>query len=244
MPTEDQGKPTLANFVAESTPELVGSGVGGALQLAGADPLTGGLAGTAIALAMRLDRANWQHAVGRASYTTHLAAQAVGGEEALERLATADDSRRELTARVLRAAARTPLAEKLPALAKVLAAGLDGTTTVDEALVLASALDELEVAHVQVLAVIEQEQQDRESEEQEWGWTSAEVLKMLPAHELVMPALLSTLDRHGLVSQEVRGRTYGAAGRRMVTRLGQRRLVMLRDAGGEAPQQGVSGSPP
>lgn len=66
--------------------------------------------------------------------------------------ATADDVRLELLARVLEAAGRTPLKEKIPALGLVLADGLREGGNVDEAFLLAAALDDLEAPHVRSVA--------------------------------------------------------------------------------------------
>jgi hypothetical protein len=179
--SEDAPRQAFSRFLADAAPELIGAGIGGSLQLGGGDPLSGALVGSAIALAMRFDAANWQQSIGRAAYTTQLAADAVGGEQELERLATTDEHRLELTARVLRAAARTPLADKLPALARVLADGLDDDAKVDEAFVLAAALDDLEAPHVQVLALFD----SAPSEHGDRGitaWEPDQIVSALPTH--------------------------------------------------------------
>lgn len=224
MPHDDSDPPpSLARIVAEAAPELLGAGVGGALQLAGADPASSTLAASAVLVALRLDRANWQHAIGRAARTVTLAAEQMGSEE-LERRASADEHHRELTARVLRAAARTPLEDKLQALAKVLASGLDPDGRVDEALVLVAALDDLEAPHVQVLRLLTNDSPDEDPEHRGFGWLIEQTVDALPGYALVMPAILSTLSRHGL------GRElgmYGGVNRLAITDLGRRCLDLL-----------------
>lgn len=232
---------TLAGFLAAAAPELVGSGVSGALQVGGADPLSANAAGTAIALALRFDQLNAKQAVTRAGYVAHLASQEFGHEE-LERLATSDDIRQELMARVLRAAARTPLEDKLPALARVLADGLRDDAKVDEALVLAGALDDLEAPHVQVLALIVDYatpplrsrfvapmELERNPGVGISGWPSDQIAEHLPQVSLVLPALTQTLIRHGLIREPPAGSWPDDGEARLSsTDLGERCLALLR----------------
>lgn len=194
------------------------------MQFAGADPASSTLAASAIAIALRFDRANWQVAVGRAARTLTLAAEKVGSEELLEERASADEHRHELTARVLRAAARTPLEAKLHALAQVLASGIDPDGRVDEALVLVAALDDLEAPHVQVLQLLTQDSPDEVPERRGFGWLIEQTVDALPGYALVMPAILSTLSRHGL-GRELG--TYGGENRLAITDLGRRCLDLL-----------------
>jgi hypothetical protein len=223
-PSDSEPLPSVARIVADAAPELLGAGVGGALQLAGSDPASSTLAASAVLVALRLDRANWEHAVGRAARTITLAAEQVGSEELLEQRATTNAHRRELTARVLRAAARTPLEDKLPALATVLASGIDPDGRVDEALVLVDALDDLEAPHVQVLQFLTQDAPDEDPARRGFGWLIEQAVDALPGYALVMPAILSTLARHGL------GRElgmYGGVNRLAITDLGRRCLDLL-----------------
>lgn len=234
--SDEPASPSLARFIADAAPELWTVGIAGALQAGDVDPVISGLTGTAIGLALRFDRHRFQHAVGRAGYTTHLAAALVGGEQRLERLATADDHRRELTARVLLAAARTPLEQKLPALAKVLAAALDPDGRVDEAVVLAAALDDLEAPHIQLLTLIVQHEVApvlaQYPDTGKAGWNTDQLRDALPQMRLVLPAVIQTLDRHGLVADRADRETYAGTGRARygATDLGRRCVDLLREA--------------
>jgi hypothetical protein len=206
--SDDPG-PTLARFVAAAAPELLGAGIGGLAQLAGADPITGNVTAVSIAMALRLDLTRREDAIGRAGYTTHLAAEALGGTERLEQLALAGSYQRELTGRVLAAAARTPLEAKLPALARVLANGLDGSTKIDRAFIYAAALDDLEAPDVQVLsAVAHDDPGPDEIGAPGAGWTEWQIAKRLPSYEPVLAVVLRTLDRHALI-RDITAGTYG-----------------------------------
>lgn len=94
--------------------------------------------------------------VERAARTLERAADVLNvGLAELERLAARDDARTELLARVLAASAHTATAAaKVEALGQVLADGLQDDARLDEALLLAAALHDLEALHVRVLVAV------------------------------------------------------------------------------------------
>lgn len=129
----------------------------------------------------------------------------------LERMAVRDAATTSLVGRVLAASANAATAqEKIDALGRVLAAGLSDDDRLDEALVLAAALDDPEAPHVQVLAVIAGQvhwskgtaAQVRMVSEGS-GWSGDELKRRLRYYRLTIEAVLATLERHGLFRADV-----------------------------------------
>jgi hypothetical protein len=156
------------------------------------------------------------------------------GLDIFEERATSHDARIELLARVLEAAARTPLEEKVTALARVLAEGLGEGGSVHEALVLAAALADIEVIHVFLLhhlAVnpLPPEQLRRQSGETQRGWDRAQIVAVLPELESILDGLLAVVESHGLVRSQADSTWGGIAAMSQVavTPLGRRCLFLL-----------------
>lgn len=157
-----------------------------------------------------------------------------GGAPEVERLALADPARTELFRRVVQAAGRSTLEDKIPALGRVLAAGLPDGAAVDQALLLAMALAALEAPHVQILATIadEQPEPDEVGAVVE-GWMPWQIANRHPGHRSVMTPILRTLDLHGLIEDRAAGTWDGTEGRQryVLSDLGRRCLDLLREAG-------------
>jgi hypothetical protein len=233
-PDDDETEPArLADVVRTNTPGLVGGATANVLQQAGVGPLLSWTLGVGVELAGRLDDINGRARYGRAGETLQLAAEQItGGIEELERLATADDWRNELAARVMRAAATTPLPEKLPALADVLVRGLQRGAHDPQALVLAGALDDLEAPHVELLKTLANARPDNPSEDPNdkrdpFSWSEHEMREALPLSADVLPALLAACVRHGLVEQRIDAYAGAPSGWRM-TDVGRTCLDLLK----------------
>ncbi|MDP9401827.1 MAG: hypothetical protein M3P85_00525, partial [Actinomycetota bacterium] len=136
--------------------ELAVAAVGVGLQLATGDEagtVVGGIVPPALLLAYRLDVASRERRAARAARTLEVATDDLGVDlPGLERLALRDDGRASLVARVMAASANAVTAqEKVEVLGHVLATGLGADDRLDEALLLAAALDDLEAPHVRTL---------------------------------------------------------------------------------------------
>ena len=148
------------------------------------------------------------------------------GLDIFEERATAYDDRIELLARVLEAAARAPLKEKVTALARVLAYGLDEDGSVHEAMTLAAALADLEAAHIFLLHYLAVSPAPPESPR---GWQASQVADAIPEIVGVVDGLVAVLAGHGLIRDQG-GTTYpGSIGPAVwkVTALGERCLLLL-----------------
>lgn len=156
-----------------------------------------------------------------------------GGAPEVERLALADPARTELFRRVVEAAGRSTLEEKIPALGRVLAAGLPEGDTVDEALLLAMALAAIEAPHVQILATIAEEQPEPDGVgAYVEGWMPWQIANRHPGHRSVMTPILRTLDLHGLLDDRAVGTYDDLEGRQryVLSDLGRRCLELLGEA--------------
>lgn len=155
-----------------------------------------------------------------------------GGAPQVERLALADPARTELFRRVVQAAGRSTLEAKIPALGRVLAQGLPDGDTVDLALVIADGLTTIEAPHLQVLHVLEGKAEmlnpDGTLTSLGPGWPNGALQVKLPGHIVVLPALLSTLERHGLVLDLGKSDTGGIHW--TISTLGRLCLDLLREA--------------
>jgi hypothetical protein len=127
------------------------------------------------------------------------AAEEIGSRERLAFLANGDPARLELLARIVEASARTTMADKIHALARALAQGLQGDT-VDEALIVAGALADLEAPHMGLLLAIARPPQGA-GHLRRIGWTEYDVAQHVPGSAAVARSLISTLERHALIER-------------------------------------------
>jgi len=160
----------------------------------------------------------------------------VGGLERLAELVTADDARLELVARVAEAAARTTWAQKIRALGRVLGNGPNGHATLDEAQILAAAIDAIEAPHIQVLVVLRNHAAaqrgdfpppDRGKALTLEDW---EIAGRLPGHKDVLSALLQVLSGHWLIEPVQGGFAFeqiGKPGPWAITSLGRACMTLL-----------------
>jgi hypothetical protein len=164
------------------------------------------------------------------------AAEQVGGLDRLAKLATADDVRLELTARVIEAAMRTTREQKINALARVLANGLDGQATVDQAQILTAALDAIEAPHIQVPAELRDYADSNEGQVTPDNRVNLLTLPRgafadrLPGHAAVRGAVIQVLAGHHLIEPAGGGLTYeqwGGPDRWAITDLGRALLARL-----------------
>ncbi len=209
------------------------SGVVGGLVAGSSGPLapvTGPAAAAAAQGLTRVSIAVWDHRRRRAERLLDAAAEMVGSMDILLGRALQNDDRVQLIARVLEAGCRSRLQAKIPALARVLADGIDDTGDVDEAHVLAAALDAIEGLHVTVLRHMDTH--DPTPSTVEPGTRVWELHQLTADFPLLMslPNLLAVLSAHGLVTQGG-GRTFpGSTGPPSwsVNELGRRCLYLLR----------------
>lgn len=157
-----------------------------------------------------------------------------GGAPEVERLALADPARTELFRRVVEASGRSTLEEKISALGRVLAAGLPDGGAVDEALMLAAALGDMEAAHVRTLATIAIDSSSapplQYPDTGRTGWAMAQLAQQNPGIGITLRPVLAVLQSHGLIHDLTLGQvTYGGVGQQRfgVTEIGQRCLDLL-----------------
>lgn len=154
--------------------------------------------------------------------------------EVLEDLGGSDADRLELLARVLEAAARTPLDEKVTALSRVLAGGLGDEASTREALVIVAAMADIEAAHVFVLQCLATtplppEALRRPNHPEPRGWEASQLAAAIPEVDEILDGLLAVLSGHGLIRDQG-GVVYpGGVGSAVwkVTALGRRCLLLL-----------------
>lgn len=196
--------------------------------MAGIGPLSASVIVGALRVAWQADREDEALRWRRRGLVAAVAADRVGGDIELERLATADDIRRELTARVLRSAERAPVEDKLRALSTVLAEGLDGSRPLDEAFVLAAALDVLEGAHVELLNIFCHGQAPVQRDDGSQWWRADELAERFPHLQPVLLPCLQTLLLHGLIQDQPRGDWVDTgASRQSATSLGELCLTLF-----------------
>ena len=124
---------------------------------------------------------------------------------------TGDDERRALTVRVLEAARRTGREDKLRLLGAILGRVAVEEERLDEAVVLAAALDDLEGPHVVVLqALREQPPHGVDGKEPAAAWFVAELVDRVPLEDGIVRGCLGTIGRHGL-ARDSRGPFTGEA---------------------------------
>lgn len=220
--------------VGDASAALGASGVGTAVSAA-VGP-AGALAGPALLLGRSLRQRSKQKRELSEQGVLERAAEIIGGLNVLEERTSHDDERFELVARVLDAARTTTLDAKIRALARTLADGLqmgvDGA--VDDAMVLAAALHDIDNAHAVLLKHLEQlptppDDVRRDTQVDSPGWEVGEIKDALPTIGVV-DALVATLSRHGLLVTVGGGVTYpGGSGPPIwrVSDLGRRCLLLL-----------------
>lgn len=125
---------------------------------------------------------------------------AIGPEQLVERLLEADDLQ-PLMARILDAAARTDSAANLQILGTVLGEALsDRPRQIDDYLLIATAVNDLTLAHIRVLEVLEG---PADPDQNDASWTSRTVEEAITdVSTLGIQAALGGLVRHGLVRTE------------------------------------------
>ena len=232
MPDEtDDG--SLREPVRHLPAEVVGGGLAELLtHVLGLDWSVSLLAPALTALARTVreaDRRQWE----QAARAVAIAADELGGPGVVQQQALADASRTELFRRVVQAAGRSTLEEKISALGRVLAAGLRDGDTVDEALLLAMALAAIEAPHVQILATIAEEQAEPDGVgAYAEGWMPWQIANRHPGHRSVMTPILRTLDLHGLLDNRTAGTYDDVEGRQryVLSDLGRRCLDLLHEA--------------
>jgi hypothetical protein len=203
----------------------------------GANPVlatVAGASGPAIKFVQKISARAIDHRQDRAARAVEKAAEILDvGLDILEERATSHDARLELLARIMEAAARAPLEEKIAALGRVLADGLRNDGSVSEALILAAALADLEAPHIAVLMYVTENPVPPESvwttETAPRGWERADLAKVLPEIAGVLDGLIATLAGHGLLRTLGDGTWDGIGASSMygATLLGHRCLFLL-----------------
>jgi hypothetical protein len=131
----------------------------------------------------------------------HAAAILDVGLDILVEQTTAHDARLELLAKVLEAAARTSMEDKIQILGQVLADGLRDDSHLDEARLLVSIVDDLEAPHVVVLKHIAEQPVPPKSmwtnEVGPRGWERSHLELAVPEYDGILDGLLAALIRHG-----------------------------------------------
>lgn len=199
---EEQSEPQEPGLLAELLATTAGVGVQLASEGA-AGTLAGAALPVAVLAALRLDAKAAAARLTRAARSVEVAAQELGVEvEELERRAGATEEALSLTARVLAASANAVRADdKIKALGKVLALGLDQDTRMDEALLLAAALEDMEAPHVRML--LKFAHVAFRGDERLWMRIGAPTWRAAPWHsdDATVAPLLAALTRHGLLEQ-------------------------------------------
>jgi hypothetical protein len=123
------------------------------------------------------------------------------GIDIIAERSAAHDGRLELLARILEAAARSSMEEKIDVLGQVLADGLRDDSHLDEARLLASMIDDLEAPHVMVLKRIAEQPVPPKSmwtnEVGPRGWERTHLTLVLPEYTGIVDGLLAVLVGHG-----------------------------------------------
>ena len=155
------------------------------------------------------------HAAGRirqrwnrnAAETLADAAETSGGpaEELLVR-AVSDDRRHELLARALGTAQDTALRDKRRALGRALAAGIVGDDArIDDELLFIRAIADLDEPHIRLLSFMASERPapgKLSGSIFQGGWSAAAIAARQPGLAGALPALMWTLEAHGLIRSE------------------------------------------
>jgi hypothetical protein len=237
--TDDTAEPGpgAREGLRDALPDMVASVATGAVDLA----LTGTPSVGALAPVLGfLIRRGVDARARRGMRALETAAEQVGGLDRLADVATADEARLELTARVIEAAMRTTREQKIRALGRVLANGLDGHATVDQGQILTAALDAIEAPHIQVLAELRNYADSHEEEVNASNRVNLLTLPRgaiagrLPGHREILGAVIQVLASHHLIEPVGGGLTYeqwGGPDRWAITDLGRACLARLEESG-------------
>ncbi len=202
-PPVEADVPRLRARMADVAADAVAGTAGAVAQMYLGDQVSAAVLTPAAALCIRLGREAVSERRSRVEHAVEVAAAELGGLERLEQLAAGDPVRLELLARVVEAAQRSTIPDKVEALGRVLASGLGLDDRVDEALVLAAALHDLEAPHVLVLAELHREPVSTVPASYpapgRLGWTPEQLVARLPGTRIVLGALLQVLRSHGLI---------------------------------------------
>jgi hypothetical protein len=199
----------------DALPDVVASTATGAVDFAITGTPSAGVAAPLLATLVRLGADARSSRQQRGARVLETAAEQVGGLDRLADVATADEARLELTARVIEAAMRTTHERKIKALGRVLANGLDGHATVDESQIFTAALDAIEAPHIQILVVL-RDNADAHGPDvphrdrvELLSLTNQQIIERLPGHKDVLGALTQVLDGYNLIDPVSGGMTFG-----------------------------------
>jgi hypothetical protein len=226
----------VGNRSEERLSVVAGAGTAGVVaELAlGSGPL-GTVAGGLMPVAVQLTAAVRSRWIRRASQAVQVATDLLDpGVDILDERSPRFDERLELIARVIDAAARATLHEKIEALGRVLADGLNDDEHIDEALILASALAVLEAPHVAVLDRLDVQREPPAElivagRDSTLGWRNEHLRHVLPGLSTILENVLAVLSAQGLIV-DLRGETWSTAQGGptwKITPLGRRCLFLL-----------------
>lgn len=224
----------LAEILHAAAPGSVADVTAALITALGADPLSGAVIGTFVGMGVALDQVIIRRRWDRVGKVLEDVSERLGGPDRLVEKVLASDEQSELTRRVLEAAARTTVPDKLRALGRVLAQGLDDTEHIDSSLLLAAALYDIEGPHVRALRIIEH-LDDLAPEPGQMlmkysGSNIAEIRPFLTGDEGVLEAVLGALSVHGLVRVVSVTHPGETAPRYLVTDLGRGMIQLLEEA--------------
>jgi hypothetical protein len=228
--------PSVRRRVLDALPDIVASAGTGVIDWAVTGTPSAGALAPAMGLAAQLgaDARSSRHQ--RGARALEAAADRIGGLDRLADAATADDARLELTARVIEAAMRTVHGQKIQALGRVLANGLNGHATVDESLILIAALDVIEAPHIHILMALREKADEHgpdvppRDRVELLTLTKQQIIELLPGHEAVLGALTQVLEGYNLIDSVSGGMTYGHWGgsdRWAISPFGRSLLIQL-----------------
>jgi hypothetical protein len=233
--TQESGR-SVPRRLLDALPDLVASTATGAVDFSITGTPSAGVAAPLLAVLIRLGADAQSSRQRRGAQVLDGAAEQVGGLDRLADIATADEARLELTARVIEAAMRTTHEQKIKALSRVLTNGLDGHATVDQSQILTAALDAIEAPHVQVLAELRgyadshEEEVTPENRVNLLTLPRGSIADRLPGHREIMGAVIQVLAGHHLIEPVGGGLTYeqwGGPDRWAITELGRALLAEL-----------------
>lgn len=155
----------------------------------------------------------WRHdAQARAGAVVGVAAdeRGVDPEQLAADVLAADEEIRLLAGLAIAAAMRTVNEDKIRALGRALAHGLDDDARVDEELLIVKALEDLERPHITVLDLMATrmpwtfgDAPALDPRQSPVEWQVASIERQLPGTQAVLPTVLGALDRHGLIDTRV-----------------------------------------
>jgi hypothetical protein len=201
---EDEG--TDANAEHELAVRTTVAVLAGGAALLGQDmgavatALTPAMEAAATLVVRSLGQRRTRHAAEALEYGADAAGEPI---EQFAEKAVADERRQELLARTLTIAQDTALLDKRRALGRALAAGIGGDDAkIDEELLFVRAIADIDTPHIRLLSLIASELILPGSESGSVfhsGWSLATMMARDPGLGEAIPALLWTLESHGLV---------------------------------------------